>query len=117
LKKHSQGCLPFTLRQRRVVIDFQRFESVIQIDASIMDRRSIQRIQETLSNGAQFDASRRIPPGDDDPTAINDNHAGRRKGGEELIGFGKTLDRPAQLSKTRGFPLRSGKDKMGFPGT
>jgi hypothetical protein len=57
-----------------------------------MDRRSMQRIQETLSNGAQIDPSRRIPPGDDDPTAINDNHAGRRKGGEELIGFGKSLD-------------------------
>ena len=48
----------------------------------------------------------------DDPTAINDNHAGRRKGGKELIGIGKSLDRPAQLHGARGFPLHSWKDKI-----
>ena len=77
-----------------------------------MDRRSVQRIQEALSNRIQFHPCRGISPGDDDPTSINDNHTGRRKGGEELIGFGKPPDRPAQLQGARGFPLHSGKDKM-----
>jgi hypothetical protein len=99
------------MRERRVVVDFQFFERVIKFDTSITDRRSIQRAQEALSNVAQFDPSRRIPPGDDEPTAINDNHAGGRKRCEGLIGVGKPLDRPAQLRRVRGSHCTPGKTK------
>ena len=60
----------------------------------------------------RFDPSHRSP-GDNDPTAINETILVECKGGEGLDSFGKPLDRPAQLCRTRGFPLYSRKDKMG----